>query len=70
MKQYNLAFHDEEQTIPCTYIIERDDSVFEGFFLDNSIGTFKDVNVAARALWYITELTLWRPSPDQRKYRI
>jgi hypothetical protein len=70
MRQYNLAFHDDEQTIPCTYIIERDECTFEGFFLDNSIGMFNDVAVAARALWYITELTLWRPSPDQRKLPI
>ncbi len=68
MRQYNLAFSDRAQTKPCTYIIEHNESVFEGFFLCNSIGTFTDVNIAAKTLWYMTELMYWEPSPDERRF--
>lgn len=35
MKQYNLAYYDKEQKNPCTYIVEHNEQVFEGFFCNH-----------------------------------
>jgi len=67
MKQYNIAFYDEARTKPCSYIVELNPSLFEGFFLEHSIGTFDTVEVAARMVWYITQLMEWMPSAEDRK---
>jgi len=67
MKQYNLAFYDKEGKNPCTYVVEHSETVFEGFFLSNSIGLFNNVETAAKMLWYRTELELWTPTVEQRK---
>ena len=67
MKQYNLAYYDKEQKNPCTYIVEHNEQVFEGFFCNHSIGLFANVETAARMLWYRAELDIWNPSPEQRE---
>jgi len=67
MKQYNLAFYDKENKKPCTYIIEHNAELFEGFFFNHSIGMFDNVETAAKMLWYRTELTAWEPAPEQQK---
>jgi len=67
MKQYNLDFYDEDGKYPCTYIREHSTVLFEGFYLENSIGMYDDFRKVATILGYMSQLEMWLPSWDERR---